>query len=88
MIKAEALTSIFNAHGIEQALLIPTKNKNIFLIKDMSSDISLNRWEHLEHILKDIYQKECDIMSYEYASKYINIKEEAIIIQWKTDILY
>ena len=79
MIKTEIFASVFKSHGIEKVLLVQAKNRNIFLIQEMSSSIPLNRWEHLENILKDICQSECDILSYDCASKYINIKNGVTI---------
>ena len=81
MINTQIIASVFKNHGIEKIILIPSENKNVFLIQEMSSDISLNRWEHLENVLKDICQKDCDIMSFEYATKYISITKGAIEIK-------
>lgn len=79
MINKEILTSVFEKHGIEKVVFIPLESKNIFLIKEMSSHLSLDRWEHLENILKDISCKPCDILDYEYASNYINVTEGVVI---------
>lgn len=79
MIDTKILLSVFEKHGINSVLLIPSENRNIFLIKEMPSSICLNRWEHLENILKDICKKDCDILSHEYASNYINIEKGVVI---------
>lgn len=71
MITTEGLKSIFNSYKIDSVVLVENTNELDFVISNMNSSISLNEWENLENILKDIYKKDVNIMSKNQCIKYL-----------------
>ena len=47
----------------------------------MDSSLSLERWIHLENVLKDVTKSDISILSYDYAKKYIDISKAMVIKQ-------
>lgn len=73
------LYSVFDKHSVDSVSYIKDGDTFIFLIKEMSNSISLERWEHLEQILKDILKVDISILSYEYAKNYIDTSKAKVI---------
>lgn len=71
MITEEGLRSIFTSYRIEHVILVKEESSLNFVISNMKSNISLNNWENLENILKDIYKKEINIITKEQCLKYL-----------------
>ncbi len=71
MITTEGLKSIFSSYKIDSVVLVENTNELDFVISNMNSSISLNEWENLENILKDIYKKDVNIMSKNQCIKYL-----------------
>ena len=79
MINKSLLYSVFLHHNVSKVSYIKKDSCYIFLIEEMNSAIPLQRWEHLESILKDITKKEFCILPYKYAEKYLLINERDVI---------
>jgi len=71
------IKSIFNNHSINKAIFIEERTFITYIIYDMSESLPLERWEHLEAILKEYTKKEVALLPYNQAitnlgSDYIN----------------
>jgi len=71
MINKEILSSVFSNYGIKKIVLVEDNNKLNFIISEMDLSISLDRWEYLENILKDITKKDINIMALNDVFKYL-----------------
>lgn len=84
MIDTKILKSIFSNYSINKVVFIEEDNFNTFLICSMSENISLERWNNLESILKEYSKKEVSLLPFSQAYKYL--KEEyiskGVIIEW------
>lgn len=78
-------STIFENYGIESVILIDTESKSNFIISNMKNDLSIERWDYLENILKDVMKKSINIIPYNQAIKCFGIKkiEEGEVIKWK-----
>lgn len=71
MITSEGLKSIFNSYKIGNVILVENSNEMNFIISNMNSNISLNDWQNLENVLKDVYRKSINIMTKNQCIKYL-----------------
>ena len=82
MINKNILSQVFDNYGINKVMLLEYNNSYNFLISEMNKELSLDRWEYLENILKDITKKNINLIPYSQAKKYfnddINLKGEVI----------
>ena len=81
MINTNILSSVFKNYHFEKVQMIENSNLCVFLVSNMLTSISLERWEYLENILADITQKDVAIMPLDYAKKHLNLKEGVVIKQ-------
>lgn len=79
MINTNLLVSIFEAHKVDSVYYLKDNEDFIFLIKKMDSSIPLERWEHLENVLKDVTKTNVSILSYDYAKMYIDTSKAMVI---------
>lgn len=83
MITRKGLRSIFESYGISHVKLINNLNEYDFIISGMNNSMSLNNWQNLENILKDILGENVEIMTEAQALKYLKkdyfAKEEIIL---------
>lgn len=82
MIKKDVLISIFNSFGIKKVWLKEENNFYNFIIGDMNVSFSLDRWCLLENYLKELLDKNINILSYpqvlaNFSSSYI---QESLVI--------
>ena len=83
MINKELFASVFKNYGIERVLLNKDESNYNFIISQMNNNISLERWEQLENILKDITKSNVNIFGLEQATKYLSntyIEESMVIL--------
>ena len=73
------LASVFEKHNISSVYYLEDKNYPVFLIKEMDSSIPLERWTHLENVLKDATNSEVSILSYDYAKNHIDVSKAMVI---------
>lgn len=76
MINTKVLSSVFDNYDIHNVILLPINNTYNFIISNMPSSISLERWEYLENILKELTKKEINIFAVDQAISHLG--EEAI----------
>lgn len=88
MINTTILSSIFQSHNIDCVSYLKNEDDYIFLIQKMDSSLSLERWIHLENVLKDVTKSDISILSYDYAKKYIDISKAMVIKQWTAILSY
>ena len=90
MINPEIFASVFKHHQINKVMLIEHNDCFNFLISDMSSSITLDRWEHLENILRDLTKKEINIIPYSQAIVFFNkeMLAKGVEVLWKTDMFF
>ena len=81
MINKQVLKDVFDTYNIEKVTLVDSNNHYIFLIDGMSSGLSLERWDYLEHILQDITNKQITLLPFNYAKKHIKLNEGIVIKQ-------
>ena len=82
MINSSLLSSIFDNYGINKITVVEDNSALNFIISDMPSSISLERWEYLENILKEVTKKEIVFITKEQASSIFSgstIKEGVVI---------
>lgn len=76
------LSSLLQDFGISQAVLIENDDYFDILIKDMSSSLTLERWNYLENLIKILLKKEINFSSYNQAMTLIpleNFKKGVIV---------
>ena len=79
MIDNSVLSSVFDSYKIQNIVMVEQEGTYNFLISNMPTSISLDRWEYLENILRDITKKEIVIMPMSYAKKHLNLEEGVVI---------
>lgn len=83
MITEKGLKSIFESYGIKHVKLVKNQNEYDFIISSMEKSISLDNWQNLENVLKDVLGKDIEIMTEPQAIKYLKSdyfsKEEIIL---------
>ena len=79
MISKKILSSVFENYNIKSVILLESKTTCNFLISGMSTSISLERWEYLENILRDLTKKDVAITSLDYCKRHVNIEEGIVI---------
>ena len=67
MINEKVLSSVFGNYDIHNVILLPMDETYNFVISNMPSSISLERWKYLENILKDITKKEINLFAFSQA---------------------
>ena len=90
MINNRIISSVFSNYGIDSVILVEDNNKLNFVISNMNSSISLDRWEYLENILKDITQRDVNIMPLNQVLSHLGSDyiSKGVVIQWKTVMNY
>lgn len=63
MINKEILSSVFESYKINNVIVVEENNNLNFVISNMSVSISLDRWQYLENILKDITGKNINLLT-------------------------
>lgn len=83
MINKNILSSIFDNYDIQKVVLIQKDETYNFIISNMSSSLTLERWEYLENILKDITKKSINIIPFPQAEKYFdsNLLNKGLVIK-------
>ena len=83
MINKNILSSIFDNYDIHSVKLVQDNNILNFIISQMPSSISLERWDYLENILKDVTGKTVNILPYNQAIKCFSEKliNEGLVIK-------
>ena len=71
MINKEILSSVFFNYGIKKIILVEDNTRLNFVISNMDLELSLDRWEYLENILKDITKKDINIMPLNQVLKHL-----------------
>lgn len=69
MINKDFLSSVFDNYDIKKVLLIHEDESYNFIISEMSTSLTLERWEYLENILKDITNKDINLIPFSQAEK-------------------
>lgn len=71
MIDVKIIKSIFVSHNIHKIIFIEEKSSLTFVICSMENEISSEKWENLENILKYHTKKEITLLSYPQVLKYL-----------------
>ena len=82
MINYNIFSSIFENYEIGNVILLKDKETHNFIISNMPSCISVDRWDYLENILSEITKSQCNIFPYNQAIKYFSeeiIKKGVVI---------
>ena len=76
------LISVFKTYGINKVYLNKKSNTYNFIISAMEKSISLDRWNYLETVLKDITNKNVTLLPYEQALQHFgdNYINESLVI--------
>ena len=67
MINTAIIKSMFKNYHINKIIMIEEKDFYAFIIGPMNKSISIERWEHLENILKDYTKKDVSLIPYKQA---------------------
>ena len=67
MINLEIIKSILTNHSINKAIFVEEKDFNCYIICEMKEYLPLDRWNHLEIILKDYTKKNVSLLPYNQA---------------------
>lgn len=71
MISIKGLQSVFSSYKINSVVLVENESSMDFIISNMENSISLDNWENLENVLKDIYKKNINLLTKEQCLKYL-----------------
>ncbi len=63
-------SAVFACYDIEKVFLLETKDTCDFIIGNMEEELSLERWNNLEDILKDLSGKKVNIITQVQAEKF------------------
>ena len=90
MIDNTILSSVFDNYNINNVFLIKDNTTYNFIISNMPASISLERWEYLENILKDITKANVNLITLTDALKHFGKENlsKGEVIKWKTDIKF
>ena len=83
MINTKVLSSVFDNYDIHKVILLDIDNTYNFIISNMPSSISLEKWEYLENILQEITKKNINIFSLTQAINHFgnSIKSKGLVIK-------
>lgn len=71
MISIKGLQSVFSSYKINSVVLVENESSIDFIISNMENSISLDNWENLENVLKDVYKKNINLLTKEQCLKYL-----------------
>ncbi len=71
MIDEKIIKAIFSNYSIDEVIFIKESSFCSFIICSMNENISLDRWNNLENILKEYTSNEVSLLSLEQALKYL-----------------
>ena len=85
MINENILSKIFEQNKINNVIMVEENNYLNFIISNMTSSLSLDKWEYLENILKDVTSKNINIITYNQALKNLgnDYIKKGVVIRWK-----
>ena len=82
MLNNEVILSIMKTYDIEKVRIKENSTNLDLIICEMNDSISLQRWNLLESVLKDLSQKKVNILTYHQAKRYLGdsyINESKVI---------
>ena len=82
MLNNEVILSIMKTYDITKARVKESNDSFDLIICEMNDSISLQRWNLLESVLKDLSQKKVNILTYHQAKRYLGdsyINESKVI---------
>ena len=84
MINKDIIKSIFSNYSIDKIIFINEEEFCSFIICSMNDNLSLERWENLENILKDYVNKEVSLLPLVQACNQLgkDYLKKGVIIQW------
>ena len=69
MLNNKTLTSIMQTYGITKANIKENETTFDLIIDEMTENLSLDRWNLLENVLRDLTNKKVNILTYTQAEK-------------------
>ena len=72
MINLDIIKSIFDNHSIDKVTLIEESNFITYILYNMKENLSLERWNHLEIILKSYTKKDVVLLPYNQAITHLD----------------
>ena len=79
MINTKFLISLFTTYKINKVILLEDKDTYNFIVSDMDRNLNLENWEYLENILKDVTEKDINILTYNQAIKHFDVSKGVVI---------
>lgn len=71
MIDRKIIKSIFSNYSVNEIIFIEESTFYTFIMCSMSKNISLDRWDNLENILKEYTSKDVCLIPIEQAKKHL-----------------
>ena len=82
MLNNNFIKSVMKTYGIQKANITETETTVDIIIHKMNGSLSLEKWELMETVLKDVTNKKVNIIPYNQATHYLgetNISKAKVI---------
>lgn len=82
MLNNNFIKSVMKTYGIQKANIIETESTVDIIIHKMSGSLSLEKWELMETVLKDVTNKTINLIPHNQADRYLsdtNISKAKVI---------
>lgn len=84
MLDKGLIKSIFNCYSIKKVIYIKQKDFISFIICSMQENISIEKWNNLENVLKETFNSEISLLPLSQALKILTRTQldKGVVIEW------